>query len=345
MKNRIKHVFALLLAALLVLSLVGCSSPNDDPDKTELPIIDNVTVNVAVLNGTTGFGIAEMYEEYKNGKKENIPYETNKYVSFGADINFYADATAIVPLIVNGSVDVAAVPTNLAATLYKKTNGGIRVLAVNTLGVLYLVGSDGNVASLADLDGKTVYVPGLGTNPEYVFKTLLKKSGLEGKVTIDGESYPSPDALTSAVATGKVDLAVLPEPKITAAQMKNSELKVLIDFTKEWKNLTGTELVQGCLIARSEFAQNHPVELEYFLARYKKSVDYLNAEPKAAAELVVAAGIANSAALVENAIPRCHVTYLIGQEMKDALTQFWTALCEQEPSSVGGSVPDDKIFY
>ena len=331
-----KKLLSLALALLLLFSLCACAN-NGEVEETvihdDTAPADFTEIRVAVLNGTTGFGIAPLYNDIQNGVDHNM----------NAKIDFYADATLVAPLVIGGSVDIAAVPTNLAATLYNKTQGGIEVLAVNTLGVLYLIENGETVKSLADLEGKTVYLPGSGSNPEYVLKTLLELSGLTDKVTLD-YTYATPDELTAALASGKASLGVLPEPKVTAAMTKNAELKVALDFSKEWKALTGTKLVQGCIIARKAFIAEHPVAVRNFLAAYEVSVNTLNSDPDSGAAAVVAAGIAANEALVKNALPRCNITYLVGDEMKSGLTEFWGALFDQVPASIGGAMPDDGIF-
>lgn len=334
-----KRIITLTLAVILALSmctLISCKDTGDSEGTIEhedTAPADFTEIRVAVLNGTTGFGIAPLYGDIQSGIDHNM----------NAMIDFYADATLVAPLVIGGSVDIAAVPTNLAATLYNKTQGAVEVLAVNTLGVLYLIENGETVNSLADLEGKTVYLPGSGSNPEYVLKTLLELAGLTDKVTLD-YTYATPDELTAALASGKASLGVIPEPKVTAAITKNSSLRVALDFSKEWKSLTGTELVQGCIIGRKEFIEAHPVAVENFLMAYEASVNTLNSDPEAAAKAVVAAGIAANEALVKNALPRCNITYLVGEEMKNALNEFWGALFAQVPSSIGGAIPDEKIF-
>ena len=330
-----KRLLLLTLAIIFALALCACTGGEAEGTLAheDTAPADFTEIRVAVLNGTTGFGIAPLYSDIQSGNDHNM----------NAKIDFYADATLVAPLVIGGSVDIAAVPTNLAATLYNKTKGGIEVLAVNTLGVLYLIENGETVKSLSDLAGKTVYLPGSGSNPEYVLKTLLELSGLTDKVTLD-YTYATPDELTAALASGKASLGVLPEPKVTAAMTKNASLKVAVDFSKEWKTLTGTELVQGCIIARKEFIDAHPVAVNNFLKAYEESVNTLNSDPEKAAAAVVAAGIAANENLVKNALPRCNITYLVGDEMKNALNEFWGSLYAQVPSSVGGALPDDGIF-
>lgn len=344
MKKTLSLILAILLTLTAFACFTACTADGDDfadssadsssaDSSPQSGNNDETSIRIAVLNGTTGFGIAPLYDDLKNKKTD-----------FSATIDFYADATLIPALIVNGSVDIAAVPTNLASTLYAKTKGGVRVLAVNTLGVLYLLENGNTVNSLADLSGKTVYVPGQGTNPEYVLKALLQLAGIADKVTIDATTYGSPDALTTALASGLAGIGLIPEPKVTAAMMQNSSLRVALDFTKEWKALTGSDLVQGCLIARADFVNNNSDLVKKFLTAYESSVNTVNSDYATAAELIVAAGLAPKAALVTKALPRCNITCLTGEEMKTSLNAFWTAMFNVIPSSIGGAVPDNAIF-
>lgn len=319
-----KKITLLFVTAGSLLAVTACTAPKEK---------DDYEIKVATLNGTTGFGIAPMIAKQKEENKD-----------FNAKIDIYADPSLVSAGIINGSIDIAAVPTNLAAVLHKKTEGTIKVLAVNTLGVLYIVENGNTVNSLNDLEGKTVYIPGLGSNPEYVLNIMLKKAGLEGKVTVDGTTYSTPDALTAAVSAGTAPLALLPEPKVTAATMGNSSLRVAINCTEAWKNLTSVDLVQGCLIARNKFIVDHEALTKDFLKGYKASVDTVNNDPEAAS-LIVSAGLAPKEALVKAALPRCNIVYMTGKEMEDSLTSFWTSLYETAPTSVGGAIPDSTIFY
>lgn len=313
-------LLTLLLAVIMLAatSLVSCKKD----DTTEL--------RVAVLNGTTGWGAAPLISRIGSGESK-----------LNAKIDTYTDATMVSPLIINGDADIAAVPTNLAAVLYNKTNGGVRVLAVNTLGVLYLIEDGNTVNSLADLAGKTVYLPGQGSNPEFILRALVDGAGIEN-VTFD-YTYSSPDELATALATGKAALGVLPEPKVTAITSKKETLRVALDFTEEWKKQTSAPLVQGCIIVREEFLKEHTALVEKFLEEYKKSVEFVNSNPEEASAMIAEAGLAGNANAAKAALPRCNITYLDGEEMRTALNGFWSALFKLDPKSVGGKLPDDAL--
>lgn len=339
-----RKLFALLLAALLVLSMTACAKEEAQPTtaatvpattvipETEPAVsVDADPIRVHVLNGTTGFGMANLMDAHEQGASSQ-PY------SFAVE----TDASNIVAGLVNGSVDIAALPTNAAATVYNKTQGGVQVLALNTLGVLYLV-TDGSIAieTVADLEGQTVYAP--AQNPSFIFRHIVEANGLE-TVTIDN-TYAQPADLNTAVASGQVALAVLPEPMVTVAKSKNPDLVVALDLTEEWDKVAPAgSLVQGCVVVRTAFAQEHPAAVAAFLEEYEASIAALTSDVEGTAQKIEATGIFTKAAVAAKAIPNCNVCFLAGAEMKDALSEFLTIMHAVEPASVGGSVPGDDFY-
>ncbi len=320
--KKLTKIVSLILTLLLLtatVSLVSCRKTKDD-----------TTLRVAVLNGTTGFGMAPLISRSKTEK-----------LGFNAQFDIYTAADMVSPLIINGSADIAAVPTNLAAVLYNKTQGKVRVLAVNTLGVLYLLENGTTVNSLADLSGKTVYLPGQGSNPEFILRALVDRAGVKD-VNFD-YTYSSPDELATALAAGKAAIGVLPEPKVTVITSKNTSLRVALDFTEEWEKLTSAPLVQGCIVVREDFLKEHGELVKQFLEEYKKSVEYVNSNPDEAAQMIADAGLAGNAAAAKAALPRCNITYLAGKEMQTALNGYWAELYKLNPASVGGKLPDDAL--
>ena len=343
--RRIFKLLALVLASIMLITgLLSCKPENtpDVPDSesqsgNELPNEEGVNLDVMVLNGTTGMGAAAMIDKYAESTDARFNFE----IVSAADV--------VTAAIIGGEVDIAAVPTNLAAVLYNKTNGGVAVAAVNTKGVLYVLSTDDSVTSINDLRGKTVYVPGLGSNPEYILKHLCEESGLRvgQDVVIDGATYPSPDELATAVASGNAPLALLPEPKVTAVTTQNTNVKVAINVTAEWERVFGSDkpLVQGCIIVRTEILEKYPSTVDAFLKEYKESVELVNENPEEAAKLIAKAGIVPKEALALKAIPRCNICYMDGDEMVDALDHLYNALFSLEPKSVGGKLPDSGIYY
>lgn len=300
------------------------------PENGDAAIDTELPVRVMTLNGTTGFGMAQLMNASQAG-------EASLNYSFSVE----TDASNVTAALVNGDCDIAALPTNAAAALYNKTGGKVQALALNTRGVLYLV-TDGSVTveSFADLDGQTVYVP--AQNPSFIFSYLCQANGVT--VTIDN-SFAQPAELSAAAAAGQVSIAVLPEPIVTVTRSQNQELRVALDLTAEWDRVTapGT-LVQGCVVVRTDFAAEHPAELALFLEEYGRSVAFLQEDTPAAAQMIEQAGIFAKAAVAEKAIPRCNICFVTGEEMKEELAAFLQIMFDTAPNSIGGALPGDDFY-
>ncbi|MBE6557867.1 MAG: ABC transporter substrate-binding protein [Ruminococcaceae bacterium] len=352
MKTRI---FSLVLALCMLLTvgavLTACNGSSDPVDttatdatqgtadtsaETTAPTAQKTDVKVMVLNGTTGFGIAPLMD--KNAKGE----AANNY-TFSVE----TDAANITASLINGSVDMAALPTNAAANINAKKPGTVQVVAVNTLGVLYLMSSENEaITSMEDLRGKTVYCP--AQNPSFIFTYLCKENGLVPgtDVTIDTTSYAQPADLRTALVGGKVDIAVLPEPMVTIAKSANDKLSVDLDLTAEWdKCATPGSLAQGCIVVRTAFASEHPEAVKAFLAEYETSITYVKENPADAGKMIAEQGVFAQAGVATKAIPNCNICFLAGEDMKAKLTQFYTVLHSVAPASVGNAVPGDDLYY
>ena len=343
-----KSVFTRLLAVLLVLStlflLASCKpeQPNNDQNNNEnnQTIDKNLQVNVTVLSGTTGFGIAPLMQKHADGE-----------AALNYNFKVEADATNVNAALISGSVDIAALPTNAASVVYNKTGGAIQLLAINTLGVLYLLDNGNNITTFEDLKGKTVAAP--AQNPTFIFKYLCEKNGLKvgnpGDENVDviiDNGYTSPAELQANVAAGNVTLAVLPEPLVTVVKSSNTDVKVAMDLTAEWNKVSPeNSLVQGCIVVRKAFAEEHPAEVAAFLAEYEESVNFLIANVEEAANMVAAQGIFAKAPVAAKAIPNCNVCYMAGSEMKTAMSAFLEIMMGVYPASVGGNLPADDFYY
>ena len=341
-----KKLFAIVLALIMVLSMTACAKEEPQPTAAETAapteeIAQEVPaqtaapaaapINVMVLNGTTGFGMANLMDAAAKGEASQ-------------DYNFTVetDASNIVAGLVNGSVDIAALPTNAAATVYNKTQGEVQVLALNTRGVLYLV-TDGSVEinSMADLEGKTVYAP--AQNPHFIFLQLCLKNCV-GNVTIDN-AYAQPADLNAAVTSGKVSIAVLPEPMVTVAKQQNPELVVALDLTEEWdKTFTPGSLVQGCVVVRKAFVEENAAAVNAFLEEYGASIEAMTTDVEGTAEKIAANGIFAKAPVAAKAIPNCNVCFITGSEMQEALSEFLNIMYEVAPASIGGAIPGDDFY-
>lgn len=321
MKTSIKLI-ALLCAALTLITLFSaCASK-----KTEV-----LQINVTVLNGSTGFGAAKLISDSKDGK-----------TALNYNVTVEKLAENVTKGLINGSIDIAALPTNAAAAVYNKTEGGIKIAAVNTLGVLYVVANGEKLAisSLSELDGMTVYCP--EQNPAFIFKAICDAHGVNAKIDT---TYAKPEELRDALVNGIVDIAVIPEPMVTIAKSKNNKLVTAIDLTDEWEKAYGEHtLLQGCVVVRTEWADSHPKELEEFLADYKASIEFTSSNLKDASVLVAEAGMVGAAPVAEKAIPKCNIVYIDGEQMARSLDVFFAKLYATDPKAVGGALPDSGIY-
>lgn len=337
----------LALALVAALAFAGCagqsssqsvsaspSSSSSEAQSSSESVSESETVyetpmRVLALKGPTGIGMVNMMD--------NANYT----------FTLAASPEEAVAAVANGSVDAAAVPTNLAATLYAKTGGTIQAAAAISRGMLYILEQGDTVKSIADLKGKTIVTSGQGANPEYILNALLEKNGLTPgvDVTLDFRSEHA-EVLTLA-AEGSVDIVMLPEPNVTVALMKNANLRVALDLTQEWNAAFGgqSELYMSTVIVSRDYAEKNPEQTAQFLKDLENSINAATTDVDTAAQLCADYGIIANAAAAKNAIPRCGLTYIAGDEMKSSVSVYLQTLYDQNPKSVGGKLPDDDFYY
>lgn len=335
-----KKFLSLLLCLILVLSLAACGSGSKDDTKTESTASDGTVTyadtNVYVLSGPTGIGAANL-KDLADKKETEGNY----------NITVVAQPDEVVAKISQGEADIAAIATNLAAKLYNKTNGGITILAVNTLGVLNVVTPDGvEVNSLADLKGKKVYSFGQGSNPEYVINYLLEKNNIDKDKDITLEYKAEGTELLTVWATDPDAVIIAPQPVATTLVVKNEGAKITIDLTDEWDKVsTDSALMMGCIVVRNEFLNNNKATVEKFLEEYKASVEKANTNLDSTATLCETYGIVASAAIAKKAIPECNLCFINGEEMKTKLSGYLKVLFDADKTAVGGKLPEDAFYY
>lgn len=326
------------------LALGACSGGQDEADapaadaSAQEDAVEPVAVRTAALKGPTAMGLVRFMSEAEAGNVADNDYS----------FDIYASADEVTPLIAKEEVDIAAVPANLASVLYNKTEGGVRVIAINTLGVLYIVEQGDTVNSVAGLAGKTIYASGKGSTPEYGLAYILDKNGLVigEDVQVEWASEHS-EALAQLMADPN-GVAMLPQPFVTTAQMQNDQIRVALDLTEEWDAVqTGDEqssMITGVAIVRSAFADENPEAVDAFLGHYGESVDYVNDNVADAAKLVGDYDIV-TAEVAEKALPECNIVCITGDEMKDKLSGYLQVLADQNPEAVGGTLPGDDFYY
>ena len=354
MKKLLPVVTAL---ALTVLSMTGCSTAQsaqessasetaaesvsesetgtaaDETTAAADSADEKTLVSVGALKGPTSMGLVSMM---------NSDTAADTY-----DFTMVTAADELVSSIATGKTDIALVPANVASVLYNKTNGGVSVIDINTLGVLYVVSDDTSIQSIADLKGKTVYLTGKGTTPDYVAQYLIQANGLaEGDVTLEYKSEATEVAAILKEKPGSVGL--LPQPFVTVALSQNPNLQIVLDLTKEWDKVQGeggSRLVTGVTVVRNDFLEKNPEAVETFLSEHKASTEATVSDPDTAAQLIDQAGIIEKPEIAKKALPYCNITYIDGVEMKTALSGYLSVLFEQDPASVGGALPGDDFYY
>lgn len=260
-----------------------------------------------------------------------------------------ASPDEVSPAIAQGTTDIAAVPANLASVLYQKTNGGVQVLTINTLGVLYLVENGKQVQSVSDLKGKTIYASGKGATPEYALNYILKENGLTPGKDVQIEWKSEHTECVAALAEHEDAAALLPQPFVTTAQSKNDSLRVALDLTEEWDKIQkdnggNSSLVTGVTVVRTQFAQEHPEIVEDFMERYQESVSYVNEHIEEVAKLIGDYDIVPEE-IAKKALPECNIVYIDGAEMKEKLSGYLEVLEQENPQAVGGVLPADEFYY
>ena len=358
MKQWMKKGLAACLALVMCLSLAACGGTEQETTE-ETPVVESVTVRVAALKGPTAMGMVKLMsdsedfeedvEDFVDAREdfERVTIQSNLY-----DFTLAASADEVTPGLMQGELDIACVPANLASVLYNRTDGGIVTLAVNTLGVLYIVENGNSVQSMADLAGRTIAASGKGSTPEYALRYLLSENGIDPDtgVTIDWKSEHS--ECVAALASGAATIAMLPQPFVTVAQTQLPDLRVALDLTEEWDALdNGSALLTGVVVARADFVAEHPAAVEQFLTSYAESVEWVNANTAEAAELIGGYDIVD-AAVAEKALPYCNIVCITGSEMKDMLSGYLQVLFDAAPASVGqdtetgeGGLPGDDFYY
>ena len=297
---------------------------------------DGTVVRVASLKGPTSLGLLFLMDKANKGETANT-YEFR--MATGAD--------EILPLMVKGDLDIALIPANVASILYHKTQGGVEVIDINTLGVLYMVSGEDGLADFTDLKGKTIYLTGKGTTPDYVLQYLLNANGMSvDDVTLEYKSEAT--EVASVLAEDPMAIGLLPQPFVTAACMQNDALKVIFDLNEEWNKVqgaSGSSMVTGVTVVRKEFLEENEEAVKAFMEEHKASAEAINADPATGAALAVEAQIVAKEPIAQKAIPDCNITYMDKEDMKQALSGYLEVLFHQDSQSIGGGLPESDFYY
>lgn len=328
-KKVMRKVTAVALSFVMLGALLtGCGS-----GKAE----EKVTVKVGALKGATTLGLLPLEDKAANGEAgENYEF------------SMMTAADELLPMMIKGELDIALLPSNVASILYQKTNGGVTVIDINTLGVLYMVSGDSSVTGVEDLEGRTIYLTGKGTTPDYVLHYILSGNGMDADSDCTLEYKSEATEVAALLAENPDAIGLLPQPFVTAACAQNDALSVILDMNAEWEKLQGEDgsrLVTGVTVVRNEFLQEHENAVATFMEEHQASAQSMNSDVENGAKLAAASGIIAKEPIALKAIPKCNITYIDGADMKQALSGYLEVLYEQNPESIGGALPGDDFYY
>ena len=320
-----KKILVPLMVIAIILIIIAIpmfmkNSPNED-----------ITINIGSLKGPTSISLLKLMED---NEKKNALNEYNFTVTGAAD--------EITVRLAKNELDIAILPCNLAAILYNKQSIDISILAINNLNVLYVLENGNSINSISDLEGKTIYMTGKGTVPEYTIKFLLTKAGIENKVKIEYKTEAS--EVAALLNSGKANIAILPEPYVTTAKNQNPNLRIALDIGTQWNKIQAGEIVTAVAIVRQEFLDNNRKKVDDFLREYKESIEYVNNNNEETAKLAEKFNII-PIAVAKEAIYRCNIEYIDGTKMKEMVSRYLGILYNMNPQSIGGQIPDVEIYY
>ncbi len=293
---------------------------------------DGTVIRVGSLKGPTTMGLVNLMK----ASEEETSQGTYTFT-------MASDPSEIVASVASGDLDIAMVPANLAATLYNKTEGGVSVIDINTLGVLYGVTADESISSIADLAGKTVLTTGQGATPEYALNYLLAANGIDDCTL---EFHSEATEIAALLQEDPMKIAVLPQPFVTVAEAQNESLQTVFSLTDAWDEVTGngSRFLTGATIVRNAYLEEHPDAVAVFMEEHAQSAEKAVSDVEGTAALVAEYGIIEKAPIAQKALPYCNIVCITGTEMQEALSGYLEVLYEADPSSVGGKLPADDFY-
>ncbi|MDD4798293.1 MAG: ABC transporter substrate-binding protein [Clostridia bacterium] len=326
-----KLCIMLLILTLGVLALAACTS--EQAVEQETPV-EGIAINLGGLTGPTSMGMVKLLEDNEQGKT------VNQY-----NFTIAGSANELTPKFIQGDLDIIAIPANLGVVLYNNTQGAAQMLAINTLGVLYIVEQGQQISSMEDLKDKTIYATGKGATPEYILRYLLQENNINPDTEVKIEWKSEPTETVAILSSDTNAIAMLPQPYVAVVQSKLPDVHISLDLNEEWDKLqNGSQMVTAALIVRKDFAEQNPEQLAAFLKEYKESTEYVNTNVSEAAVLVEKFGIVK-AAIAEKAIPYCNITYSDGEEMQTIINGYFQVLFDANPKALGGKMPEAGFFY
>ena len=335
--KKVLSLLSLMLVIIMAFGLTACGGEKDQDTVSSASsagsaVYTPVDMKVACMTGPTGIGMAKLMAE-----------SAEKTTANNYTFTVATAATEINAKFLSDEINIASVPTNVAATLYSKNND-VRMLAVNTYGVLSILEKGDTIKSIADLKGKTIYSTGKGQNPEFIIKHILTENGIdpENDVTLN---FVSSEELVTLLVKGEAEVAMAPEPAATTVMVKNAELRRALSINDEWSKVSDTQLMMGCVVAKASYIKENPEAEAKFLEEYEKSIEFAKTNIDEAAKHCATYKITASEAIAKKAIPTCNLCYVTGKDMKTNVNGYLNVLFTADNASIGGAMPNDEFYY
>ncbi|WP_218076096.1 ABC transporter substrate-binding protein [Desulfuribacillus stibiiarsenatis] len=326
-----KQILSLALIMFLTMVLIACEIEEKPVSQSE----DKQILRIATLKGPTGMGMVQLIENNLHGKTQ-LHY----------DITLYDSPDAMIGKIVNGEVDIAAVPSNVALLLYNRTNGAVQLAGVNTLGVLYVLENGQKIQTVEDLKGNQIGISGKGATPDFITRYILEQNGIKPDEDVQLEFKLEHADLATAMAAGDVKIAVLPQPHVTTAIAKNPQIRVALDLNQQWSSSTGGNILpMGSIVVQKSIAQSNPELIHTFLEEYNQSVTFVNEQMDLAAEWMEKHNILPKKEIARKAIPDSNIVLMKAVDAKPYLEHYYQTLFDYEPKSVGGKLADEGFYF
>ena len=334
MKSKKLTLIISVVLMVTLLAFTGCGTQTE-PEEAEEPVVISEPINVAVMNGPTGMGMVDLMGN------ENY------------NIEVFQAPTDAVPKIISGEIDVACLPSNMAAVLYNKTEGQVVCISPMVMGVLHILGNNVEITSLEDLRGKTIVSSGQGGTPEYALQEVLQASGLQIGEDVNVEWLASHADVNQRLLTTEGTIAMVPEPFVSTALTKGEgKVADLFDMNTLWADVTGQDFPMGVLVARKDFVENRASDLQGMLTELKASIDDVNTASDEVAQKIVDAGFLGDVEIAKKAIPNCSLclytdsdgdmSFANGAAIMKTFNETMFALT---PQAVGGALPGDDMYY
>lgn len=323
-----KLLIGIFLAAVLS---AGCSLWENAYEQAS-----GVSLNVVSIDGPSALGLV---------KAMSPEIEPSLALGDTVQYTFLSEKEALYTKLLEEEVDAAVVPTELAFKLFE-TSESYKFAAITTEGNLYVVGKTGSAVGFSEMEGKEIRILDASSPADVIFKSLLRHHGLDPVKMLTLSYSSGGEALIEDAALGTIDFFVMPEPWVTAFLNENRPFSVVMDLQVEWSKIQGEGMPvpQTCLIVREETITDKNEAWRLFQEDYRSSVEWVNAHPEKAAELVERFEIGISEPFAEEIISRSHLIFLNTTDIKPAIQSYLTAFIQESPEWSEAKFPDE-MFY